>query len=191
MIIVSNRVKELSEELAVKARQEAEYFPVDRYFLDKYLDEILSFGHLEFIYCNLENVNNTYSVLLMACLPELWEDITYEDVDELLLNFTNVFSYYALLNFTYKYIEVDVVDHVLNLKMPSQDYKKHIINYVKTQYPNFYKSDVDYFMINEGLVGIDFGRWSYIKQSFLLDPRFEPSKPIDKLKEYVDNLRVD
>lgn len=191
MIVVSNKVKELSNEIVVRAMAEANYLPIDRYFLEKYLEEILSVNRLEFIYCNLERVNNTYSVLLMACLPELWEDITYDDVDELLSSFTNVFSFYALLIFAYKYLEVDLIDHILNFKKLSKEYKKDIIKYIKSQYPNFYKSEVDYFMVNEGQVGVDFEKWSYIKQRVLSQGRFKPSELFDRLQEYIENLSSD
>lgn len=188
MIVVSKRVQEFSEEIAAKAVQEAEYFPVDRYFINKYLNDILSLDRLEFIYCNLESVNNNYSVLLMACLPELWENITYEDIVRLLSNFTNTFSYYALLEFTYKYIEIDIIELVFSIKTLAADYKKQIVGYLKSQYPNFYKSEVDYFEANEGLVGIDFDKWAYLKQRFLLDNRFKPAMQFWELKEHVEKL---
>jgi len=50
MITVSEEVKALSYEIAVKSQEEAEYFPVDRNFLHPYLNRILSLNAVEFIF---------------------------------------------------------------------------------------------------------------------------------------------
>ena len=56
-IIVSDVVKLFSTELASKAGDESECFPVDRHFLNKHIGEILSLNKQEFLLCNFEMIN--------------------------------------------------------------------------------------------------------------------------------------
>ena len=65
-------VRKLSDLISERAPNEAECFPIDRYFLEEFLEEIEKVDKGQFLLYNLENLNNTYTVQLLLCLPELW-----------------------------------------------------------------------------------------------------------------------
>ena len=50
----------------------------------------------------MKRVNPTYTNILFLCLPELWEKIGVDDLVAMLENVTNTFSYYVIIEFTYK-----------------------------------------------------------------------------------------
>lgn len=184
--MIENKVKELSDLLVSKSIKEAECFPVDRYFLDPYIKNILSLNKKDFIVYNLENVNNTYTVQLFVCIPELWLDIDENDLIEIIENFTNIFSYYGLIIFTYRYIEINIIDLILDLPTVSLDTKENIKQFLKSQYPNLMKSETDYLFFEEGLLGVQIEDWKYIKQRLLLAKKITPSvESLIELKEYV------
>lgn len=97
MINVSEEVKLLSDSIAIKASKEAEYFPVDREFLNPYIIRISQLNSREFIFHNIERVNPTYTNLLFLCLPEVWENIDIDDLLYMMNSFSNTFSYYTLI----------------------------------------------------------------------------------------------
>lgn len=189
---MNRAVIEFCNLLQQKAFQEANCFPVDRYFLDSYLNDILAIDSREFILCNLERDNNTYTVQLFLCLPEVWEDVSIDDIIEMVKKFTNIFSYYTLIEFTYKYIEINIVDLILNNKeiSVSNEIRLDIISYLKnSQYPNLVKNEGDYFFFDEDLYGVKLEEWSYIKQKLLLDNRVKPAfKDIQDVYNYVMSL---
>ena len=102
MIIVSNAVKNLSDNIAVRSLDEADYFPIDRLFLNQFIEQIVSLDEIEFLFYNIEQVNPTYVNLLFLCLPEIWERITGDDIELMIKSFTNYFSYFYLIEFTFK-----------------------------------------------------------------------------------------
>lgn len=187
--MIDDRIAKLSDMLAIKSGKESECFPVDRYFLEPYIDRIASLNRNDFLLYNLERVNNTYTVQLFLCLPELWEDIYFDDINEIISKFTNVFSFYALINFTYRYVEINIIDLIFRSSMVSSKFKTEIKNYLKNQYPNFFKSESDYLFFEEGLYGVKIDDWKYIKQRLLLDKRIEPALgSLKELETYIMNL---
>jgi hypothetical protein len=181
-------VKALSDQIAVKSAMEAEYHPIDRYFLEPYIKDILAMNRDEFLLYNFERVNNLYTVHLMLCIPELWETLTVSELIAIVKKITNVFSFFALILFTYKYVEINIIDLILSLNIP-ENTKAEIIDYLKRQYNNLLKEDGETFVIDEGIIGVKNEDWMYIKQKFLLDVRVEPAlKSIGELKYYIDSL---
>ena len=190
-IEVSEDVKELSEDLSISSFHHVEhYFPIDRFFIEKYdfLEKIKKVDSLEFLFCNLERVSTTYTVQLMLCLPELWEDIGYEELVQLIESFTNSFSFYALVEFTYKYLEIDLLDEIFNNPNVEQKFKDNCLDYFPKIVATFYLDEYDYFEFNENLFGIHINDWSYTKQRLLVDkrikPALEPKELFTRLKNF-------
>ena len=164
----------------------SECFPIDRYFLEPYLGDIFTLDRNEFLLYNLETVNTTYTVQLFLCIPELWEDITVDDLLTIINRFTNIFSFYGLILFTYKYIGINLIEMILNLETISKGAKEDIRNYLQSQYPNFLKTETDLFFFSERAYGVNLDDWEYIKQKLLLDNRVNPAlQTIEELERYV------
>jgi len=125
----------------------------------------------------------------MVCLPELWEEVNYDELDWLLNHFTNFFSFYAFLIFLHKYVEIDSLDLVFNHKLLSKSTKVEIRDHLMGQYLNLYKDEFDIEILEKGLIGVDADRWRYIKQVFLLDDRIKPvTMEPQELKNYLDTI---
>lgn len=190
-IIKDNKIREFSDFLAKTAALEAQCYPIDRYFLKPYIETILQIDRNSFLLYNLEKVNNNYSVQLLLCLPELWQDITVNDIVEIVYNFTNIFSFYALITFTYKYIEVNIIELILSLDKLNLKVKSEIKDFLKTQYPNLLKSDGEIFVIDESLIGVSNDDWMYIKQILLSYEKIKPALfSLNGLKNYVETLTI-
>ncbi|MFT4015811.1 MAG: hypothetical protein QM668_02510 [Agriterribacter sp.] len=189
---MNKRILDFCDLLQRKASIEASCFPVDRYFLNPYLNDILSIDSREFLFCNLERGSNTYTTQLLLCLPELWEDLLIDDIIDIIKRFTNIFSYYTLIQFTYKYIEINIIDLILSKKETdiSSEIRLNIIDYLKSsQYLNLVKNEGDYFFFEEDLYGVTLEPWVYIKQKLLLDGRVKPAfKDVQNVYNYVMSL---
>jgi hypothetical protein len=182
-------VKKLSDFIQIKAFEEAICFPIDRYFLEPYVGEILSLNSVDFIIYNLENVNNTYTVQLFLCLPELWEELTLLDIEKVLNSLTNDFSYYGFIVFTYKYLQINIIDFILSMDTISTSIKNSIKDYLKNQYPNLLQQEGEVFSIDEDIIGIKKEQYDYIKQKLLVREGLEPAlQSIENLKKYVNIL---
>jgi hypothetical protein len=182
---------ELSSMLHERALLQAECFPVDRYFLQQYIDDILSFDKNEFILHNLESCSNTYTAQLFLCLPELWEDISVDEILEISKKFTNIFSYYTLIEFTHRYIEINIIELLVQIPSLPKKIKDNIVDYLITSfYPNLIKTEGDYLFFKEGLYGVKEEVWLYIKQRLLIDKRIKPAiTSVEEMAEYVKLLR--
>ncbi len=183
-IDISEYIKELSEDIAISSVHHVEhYFPIDRFFIEKYnfLEKIKEVNPLEFLLCNLERVSNNYTNQLLLCLPELWEDVEYEDILMLIENFTNSFSFYSLVEFTYKYLEIDLLDEVFNNPKVDDKFKKDSIDYFPKIVATFYLDEDDLFEFDENLFGIQMSDWNYTKQRLLADKRIKPAIEADSL----------
>ncbi len=127
----------------------------------------------------------------MLCLPDLWNDITVDEIIELIGNFSNSFSYYSLIYFTYRYVEIDIISEIFNLSSLTYDIRIAIATYVKSQYPNFLKDESDYLFFEKDVYGMQNEDWMYIKQKLLVDGRVEPAlKSLNELKYYIDKLQL-
>jgi hypothetical protein len=183
-------IKEFCNFLEKKAAKEANCFPIDRYFINQYLPDILTFDRTEFLLINLERGSNTYTVQLLLCLPELWENIELEDLLEIIKKFTNIFSYYTLIEFTHKYIEVNIIEIILKMVSVQSTIKDNIINYlISSFYPNLIKGEADELFFSKEMYGVQPEDWIYTKQKLLLDKRIKPAiTDLDELNMYVKSL---
>lgn len=191
-IRISETVKDLSEDISISAFHHVEhYFPVDRFFIEKYnfITDILKVDALEFLLCNLESTNTTYTIQLMLCLPELWEEINYEDILNLLENFTNSFSFYAFISFTYKYLDINLFDELFTNKKIKLKFKKDTLDYFLKTSAILYLDEDDLIDFEENLMGINLNDWSYTKQKLLIDDRFKPTKDLISLNKYLKKVR--
>lgn len=183
-------IREYVRLLADKAQDESAIFPVDRVFLEQHLDEIKSIDASAFIFNNLEMVNDTYVNQLFVCLPEVWSEIVIDDLKDMCNCFTNAHSYFTLIKFTYKYIEVDIIEIVLRiLQKKETNYLPQILEYLKNQWNVLVKTESDVEDFENGFINIDYNEWKYIKQKFLLDRRVLPALlNINDVKAYIINL---
>ncbi|SKC95075.1 hypothetical protein SAMN05660461_0218 [Chitinophaga ginsengisegetis] len=189
--MMDDRIKQLSDYISYHSAREAASFPIDRYFLEPYINEILGFNRNDYILYNFEKGDITYSKVLMLCLPDLWENITVDDLILIIDRFTNDFSYYALLVFTSAYLEIDLIPLILGLDTVSSERRKEIKRFLLSQYPNLLRSEEDIFWNHEEILGIHISDWEYNKQKFLLDTRILPAKrTMDELREYIFNLDI-
>lgn len=173
-LIITENLVELSKEISIKALKEAEYFPIDRTFLERYLPRIMSVDSKSFIFYNFQQVNPRYVNILFICLPELWEDITIDDLISMLNYFTNAFSYYTMIEFSYKYLEIDILILILESAIKNNyyaDVKQFLIN----QYNNIIKSEEERTDLQQGIgkefFGYNENQWLYIRQKLLIDKR--------------------
>ncbi|PUZ22865.1 hypothetical protein DCC81_20815 [Chitinophaga parva] len=177
--ILNKAVKQYVTNLAVNAQENAILFPVDRDFLLPHLNEIESLQLESFLYYNFELVNDTYVNELFVCLPEVWARV---DIDMLLLiaeKFTNVHSYFSLIKFTYKYIEIDIIRLVMKIaQVKNIDYLREIIAYLERQWNVLIKTELDREELINGVSGVSFIKWQQIKWKFLEDERVQPAQLI-------------
>src|SRR5579863_1992449 len=106
---MNKRVMELSDLISMKSIASS-FHPIDKFFLEPYIDEIVALDRNSFLLYNLETKSNLYSTYLMLCLPELWLDITAKDLIDIIKRFTNILSFYGLIVFTYTFVEIDIID---------------------------------------------------------------------------------
>src|ERR1700748_322312 len=103
-------LKEFILDLCDDAGLHAENYPVDRQFILNHLTEIQLFDSVEFLFYNFELLSSLYVNQLFFCLPEAWENISVDNIQEMVESFTHVYPYYSLLQFAYKYLEIDIID---------------------------------------------------------------------------------
>jgi hypothetical protein len=182
-------IKIFSDYIEIEASQKANCYPIDRYFLNPFVSDILQFDRNDFLLYNFEKVNNNFTIHLMLCLPELWTDITLDEILGIASKFSNSFSFYGLINFTYKYIEFDILREILDLPAIKSEFKIAIKQYLESQYPNFFKTESDFLFFEDGLWGVKIDDWLYVKQRLLIDKRVRPGlQSTYELKRYVEEL---
>lgn len=183
-INIGNEVKELSSQMAISSRiGMIQYFPIDRFFIEKngFIEKIRSVNYLEFLLCNFENVNPTYTVQLFICLPELWEKVNYEDLIKLTENFTNSFSFYSFIEFTYKYLEIDLLDEIIYNKNIEEKFKIDCLNFTFNTLDFLYLEDYEYIEFKENLFGINIEQLHRLQLKFKNDNEFTKAKSKNEL----------
>lgn len=190
-ITVDKKTQDLADKLSIDSMKNVKhYFPIDRFFIEEnsYLEKIKDVNKIEFMFYNLEHKNTTYTIQLFVCLPELWEDIQYEQLLLLMENFTNAFSFYSLIGFTYKYLEIDLLDEIFFNKNIDTKFKKDCSNYFSKIVATFYMDEEDFSDFNENTFGITKERWSNIKEKIFSNKKIKRSLSISdlnfKLNEY-------
>jgi hypothetical protein len=187
--MMDDQVKEISDFLITTSAHYSNFHPIDRFFLEPYIQQIESLDRNEFLLYNFELVNPTYVSYLLLCLPELWENITVDDLYSIVRKFTNDFSYFTFIDFTYKFLEVNSIKMILELSDLSTGTRTGINSYIQNQYQNFIKDETDYFFFDIGVIGVENDEWMYIKQRLLVDKRIEPALlSIEELKKYVEGV---
>jgi hypothetical protein len=184
--MIDDQVKEVSDFLITTSALYSNFHPIDRFFLEPYVQQIVNLNRNDFLLYNFELGNTTYTSYLLLCLPELWEIITVDDLYSIIKRFTNDFSYFTFIYFTSKFLEVNSIKMVLEMSDLPIKTRKEIKSYIQNQYHNFIKSETDYFFFDEGIIGVKNDQWMYIKQKLLTDKRIEPALlNEDELKQYV------
>jgi len=112
------------------------------------------------------------------------------DIDFIVRRFKNIHSYFSLIKFTYKYLEIDIIEFILKVVAENDIVKvKQILDYLLNQWNLLIKAQSDYEDFNNGLIGVDLKEWLYVKQVFLLDNRVSPALlDMAKLKDFVYSL---
>lgn len=184
--MINEEVKEISDFLISKSAEESDFHPIDRFFLEPFIDQILKLNRNEFLLYNFQHANILYSSYLFLCLPELWEDIMLDDLINIIKQFKNDYSYFCFIYFTYKFIEIDSIKLILELPFINVESKNEIKSYVKNQYSNFLKSETDYFFFDVGVIGVKNEVWIDIKQRLLINSSIESSvETLEELEIYV------
>ena len=187
--MINEDIKEISDYLISSSSINSDFHPIDRFFLQPYIEQILQLDRNDFLLYNFEHGNTLYTSYLMLCLPELWKDITVEDLLNIIYRFTNDFSYFTFLYFTYKYVEIDSIKLILDLDVLQTKTRTEIKSYVKNQYENFVKDETDYLFFDVGAIGVKLEEWMYVKQNLLVDKRISPALlDLKQLERYVNSV---
>lgn len=186
---ISNKTKNLAELLWKRSRKEARFYPVDRPFLEPYLSLAEAAGPAEFISYNLTAYPSLYATQLLVCLPELWEELSVDDILEIIESFNSEQPYYSFILFTYKYLQVDIIHLILGAPGLSDSKKQKIIGFLKAQYPNLILQEEELEDFEKEGLGIHLDAWVYARQKLLTDKRVRPAKQaLVDLKTEVENL---
>lgn len=186
---MDDQIKEICDFLMTTSAHHSNFHPIDRFFLEPYIQPIESLDRNKFLLYNFELVNPTYVSYLLLCLPELWENITVDDLYSIIKRFTNVFSYFTFIYFTYKYLEVNSIKMILEISDLPIITRKEVNSYIQNQYSIFIKDETDYFYFDVGVIGVENDQWMYVKQRLLVDKRIEPALlSLDELKSYVSTV---
>ncbi|WP_412465575.1 hypothetical protein [Pedobacter sp. KLB.chiD] len=182
----------LSREILTRSINEATYFPIDRAFLEQFINQIVSVNNIDFILYNIELINPTYTKALFLCLPELWTNFSEDDFDYLLKKFSNSISYFLLIEFSYKYIEVNILELILKYAKINGFYND-VKEYLKNQYSTIIKSMDERMDLEIGVEREAFGYnaelWNYIKQRLLIGGDIkEAIQDILYLENYLSKL---
>lgn len=177
MMLNYKDVTEYSIFLMEKAEKEASVFPTDRAFLNLHLQDILKIHPFDFVFCNLELGSILYSNQLFVCLPEVWQQISIEDLIQMCEEFENIQSYFSLIKFTYKYIEIDIIEEVLKCnKVRNSNFTfGQILDYIKNQWNVLLKTESDYEDFRDGFIDVDYDEWMYLKQKYLINKLVKPA----------------
>ena len=191
-MLVSEWIKQVSDEMASRSVHESEYHPIDWNFVKPYLDEILSFNTVEFVYCNFERVNPLYTNHLFLCLPHLWEKIDVDDLIFMIKNFTNNFSYFTLLQFTYGHLRIDVIPLVFQFNSMTVADRRDFVQYLDLQWNILIEGmydDEDLNLYGKQFLNYDPVRWSLITEKLVIDDRIKPAlTDSGEFRTYINEL---
>lgn len=170
MVTYLSSVIEVSRTIWEGSEKEAEYFPIDRHFVEKHLDEILALPADQFILYNAHQFPEIYTGHLFLCLPELWEKISTADLLIIADKIENNIARYTFIKFLATYLEVDIASYFLSSPEISNNEKSDIIGYLKLYWGLFFdeahegneddnKERLNYFKF-------DYAHWQKLKQKF-------------------------
>nr|WP_314499223.1 hypothetical protein [uncultured Chryseobacterium sp.] len=191
-IIIGDYVKDLSKNIVNESRiKNMHYSPIDRFFIEEngYLEKILSVNYLEFLLYNFEQINPTYTIQLFLCVPEIWEKVNFKDINTLIENFTNSFSFYSLIGFTYKYLEIDLLDEIFYNKNVNISFKKNCSKYFPNILATLYMDEYDYFEFKENLFGISLEQIKNLQKKFHENIDFKNAISYNKLHKKLISIK--
>jgi len=119
------------------------------------------------------------------------------EVDDLVLmveSFTTSFSFYSLMEFTYKYLQVDILKIVLNSKNVKAKFERDLKEYLELQWNILVMTDNERDFLENDVKGeyLKYNpmQWNYVKQKFLLDNRVEAAvyHNMGDFKNYIFSL---
>ena len=170
------QTKILAELLWKRSGKEARFYPVDRPFLEPYLDQIEAVDPAGFIRHNLATYPSLYATQLFVCLPELWEEISVDDIIKIIESFNSEQPFYSFILFTYKYLQLDMLHLILESARVSDLKRQKIKAFLKTQYPNLILQEEELEDFEPDGLGVQLGDWVYARQKLLTDERVKPAK---------------
>ncbi|MCO6475288.1 MAG: hypothetical protein J5I94_01635 [Phaeodactylibacter sp.] len=186
---ISEQTKKLAELLWKRSGEEARFYPVDRPFLKQYLDQAKAVDPAEFVSYNLASYPGLYTTQLFVCLPELWEELSVDDILNITESFKSEQPFYSLILFTYKYLQVDILHLILGSSQVPELKKQKIKAFLKSQYPNLILQEEELEDFEEDGLGIQLNDWVYARQKLLTDKRVKPAKQVlVDLKAEVESL---
>ena len=186
---ISKQTKNLAELLWKTSGKEARFYPVDRPFLEQYLDQIKAADPAGFVSHNLAAYPGLYATQLFVCLPELWEELSVDDILNIIESFGSEQPFYSLLLFTYKYLQVDIIHLIMERPRVADVKKQKIKCFLKAQYPNLILQEEELEDFENDSLGIRLDGWVYARQKLLTDERVKPAKRVlVDLKTEVESL---
>lgn len=186
---ISKQTKNLAELLWKRSSKEARFYPVDRPFLEQYLDQAKAVDPAEFVSYNLAAYPGLYATQLFVCLPELWEELSVDDILRIIESFNSEQPFYSLILFTYKYLQVDIIHLILESSKVPELKKQKIKGFLKSQYSNLILQEEELEDFEKDGLGIHLDDWVYARQKLLTDKRAKPAKRVVvDLKAEVESL---
>jgi len=124
----------------------------------------------------------------------VWEDINIDDLEYILENLSNTFSYYTLIEFTYKYLEIDILQLIVDQAKKAGVYED-IKQYLQNQWNVIVQTEWERIDLEEGVekeyFHYDPNQWNYIKQKLLLDKRVKPAlTDYNGLEDYIKSIII-
>jgi hypothetical protein len=99
---------------------EVKCLPIDRFYLEPYIDRIRKMDSINFIVFNFKWFAESYVHRLMVCLPELFLNLDYEDLVEVFSKSKDPETIKSLIKFIDKYcLNVDPFDLLSKAKLSS------------------------------------------------------------------------
>lgn len=192
-IILTKDFREYLIKMIVQGGQEAEWHPVDRAFIESNYPEIFSIDPVLFVFANFEvTTSSVWSATLFLCVPEIWIELEVDDIALMIESFVSVFSFFYLIEFTCKYIEIDILPMILNSPNVKKHFKDELVDYLKRQWHVLLATEDtrDSLADMEGVyLKYDPLQWQQIRQKFLQDDRVREVKTnYPDLKKYIATL---
>jgi hypothetical protein len=193
MITINDKILEISREILNKAINNAVCKPIDRHTILTFLSNILELTYHEkqaFIIHNFEKYPRNYSVRFMTCIPELWEDLDYEKLMELIkLSSTSQKTVKRFIEFSYKFLQINTFPFFRSEVQPIlwRETQEYFLKNVRL----LIRDDIDEseLFYNDKIMGIQLDRFCPITNKLLGDSRISGTLgDANTIKEYIKSL---
>lgn len=158
--------------LSNQSSKEAQFYPVDRLFLEKYLTRIREYDFMEFLSCNLETHSPIYSIQLMVCLYDFLKEYSFNDILILGQQLRTPKAHYSLNTYMFKYLEIDFMSNVFcdeGIQL-SVYLKKKIISYFYNTWGSLIKDEEDKHDLTRDVLGVTYDDLKSVSKKFLTNP---------------------